>query len=96
MIDLSSKLQLTKGRLFDAFKREKAEHKAKSEDDSDEEPELHLIDVSNLLHSLFYNCEVYFNNTMVYNVIGIYSHTAQISNEFNSSVVSSKAILACH
>ena len=33
------KLRLFKGRLFDAFKKEKAEHKAKSEEDSDEEPE---------------------------------------------------------
>ena len=32
---LSLKLQLFKGRLFDAFKKEKAEHKAKSEEDSD-------------------------------------------------------------
>ena len=37
---LSLKLQLFKGRLFDAFKKEKAEHKAKSEEDSDEEPQL--------------------------------------------------------
>ena len=34
---LSLKLQLFKGRLFDAFKKEKAEHKAKS--DSLEEPQ---------------------------------------------------------
>ena len=32
---LSLKLQLFKGRLFDVFKKEKAEQKAKSEDDSD-------------------------------------------------------------
>ena len=35
---LSLKLQLFKGRLFDAFKKEKAQHKAKSEDGWDEEP----------------------------------------------------------
>ena len=39
---LSLKLQLIKGRLFDAFKKEKAEHKAKSEEDSDEEPQNYL------------------------------------------------------
>ena len=38
-IYLSLKLQLFKGRLFDAFKIEKANHKAKSEVDSHEEPE---------------------------------------------------------
>ena len=39
---LSLKLQLFKGRLFDAFKKEKAEHKAKSEEDSDEEQQTYL------------------------------------------------------
>ena len=93
---LSLKLQLFKGRLFDAFKKEKAEHKANSEEDSDEEPQTYLTYVNNLLHSLFSNCEVYFNNTMVYNANGLYPHKAQISNEFNSSAVSNKGILACH
>ena len=46
---------LFKGRLFDAFKREKAEHKAKWEDDSDEEPDPYLTYVNNILHSLFSN-----------------------------------------
>ena len=64
---LSLRLQLSKGRVFGAFKIEKAEHKKKSEDDSREEPDPSLIYVSNLPHSLFSNCEVYFNNTMVYN-----------------------------
>ena len=83
----SSKLQLFKGRLFDAFKKEKAEHKAKSEEDSDEEPQPDLIYVNNVLHFLFSNCEVYFNNTMVYIANGLYPHKAQIWNEFNSSAV---------
>ena len=74
---LSSKLQLSKERLFDAFKNEKVEHKAKSKDDSDEEPQSYLNYVNNLLHTLFSNCEVYFNNTMVYNANGIYPHKAQ-------------------
>ena len=71
---LSLKLQLFKGRLFDAFKNEKAEHIAKSEEDSDEEPQTYLTYVNNLLNSLFSNCEVYFNNTMVYNANGLYPH----------------------
>ena len=33
------KFQFIKVRLLDAFKKEKAEHEAKSENDSDEEPE---------------------------------------------------------
>ena len=54
-IHFSLKLHLFKERLFDAFKKEKAEHKAKSEDDSDEETEPYLTYVSNRLHSLFSN-----------------------------------------
>ena len=93
---LSLKLQLFKGRLFDAFKKEKAEHKAKSEEDSDEEPQTYLTYVNSLLHFLFSNCEVYFYNTIFYNANGLYPHKAQMSNEFNSSAVSNKGILACH
>ena len=74
----------------------KKKHKAKSEENSDEEPQTFLTYVSNLLQSLFSNCEVYFNITMAYNANGLYPHKAQISNEFNSSAVSNKRTLACH
>ena len=43
---LSLKLQLFKKRLFEAFKIEKAEHKSKSEEDSDEEPQTYLTYVT--------------------------------------------------
>ena len=33
---------------------------------------------------------------MVYSANGLYPHKSQISNEFNSSAVSNKGILACH
>ena len=92
---LSLKLQFFKGRLFEAFKKEKLEHKIKSEEDSDEELQTYFTYLSNLLKSLFFNSEVNFNNTMVYNANGLYPNKAQISNEFNSSAVSNKGILAC-
>ena len=76
--------------------KKKNQNKAKSEEDSDEEPQTFLTYVNILLHSLFSNCEVYFINTMVYNANGLYPHKAQISNEFNSSAVINKGILACH
>ena len=56
----------------------------------------YLTNVNNLLHSLFSNCEVYFNNTIVYSANRLYLRRAKISNEFNSSAVSHEAILACH
>ena len=58
-IQLSLKLQLFKRRLFDAFKRDKAEHKAKSDDDSDEEPEPDLNYAHNLLNSLLPNFDFF-------------------------------------
>ena len=93
---LSLKLQLFKGRLSEAIKKEKAEHKAKSEEYSDEEPKTYLTYVNNLLHSLFSNCKVYFNDTMAYNANGLYPTKAEMSNEFNSSAVSNKGILECY
>ena len=57
---LSLKLQLFKGRLFDAFKKEKAEYKTKLVEYSEEEPPSYLAYVNNLLRSLFSTCEVYF------------------------------------
>ena len=39
---ISLKLQLFKGRVFDVFKRAKADLKTKTEDESDKKPELHL------------------------------------------------------
>ena len=56
---LSLKLQLFRGKLFDAFKKEKAEYKAKLENDSDEEPQTYLTYVNNLPYSLFSNCDFF-------------------------------------
>ena len=92
---LSLKLQLFKGRLFDAFKKEKSELEAKSMENTDEETPTYLTNLNNLLHSLVSICKIYFDNTMVYNANGLYPHRAQISNEFNSSAVSKKVIPAC-
>ena len=87
---LSWSFNYSRGRLFDAFENEKSEHKANSEDDSDEEPEPYLNYVNNLLHSQFSNSEV----SMAYNVNGFYPHKAQISSDFNLSALSNKIILA--
>ena len=82
--------------MFEAFKKEKAEHKAKSEEDLEEEAQTYLNYVNIILHSLFSNCEVFSINTMAYNANGLYPHEAQILNKFNSSAVSNKGLLACH
>ena len=38
--------------------------------------------VNNTMHSLFSNCQVYFNNEQVYKPNGPYAHKSFISNEF--------------
>ena len=91
MIDthLSSRLLLVHGSFLDGFKKEKSEHKAKS----DQKPEFFFYVISNLLDSLVSNYEVYFNKTSVYNDNGSCNHKAQISYDFNSSAVSVRRIL---
>ena len=41
--------------------------------------------VSNYMHSLFSNCEVYFNNEQVYTSNGLYAHKSFLSNEFSGT-----------
>ena len=57
---------------------------------------LNYFFVITVLHFLFSNCEVEFNNTMVYETNGLSPHEAQITNELNSSSLTNKGILACH
>ena len=78
------------------FKREQEEHKAKSEDDSDEEPRPYLISLHNVLQSLFSVCEDYSNTTMVYNANRLYPHGNQVLNKVKSSAVSNKEFIAGH
>ena len=52
--------------------------------------------VNNILHSLFSNCEVFVNNTQIYNSNNLYPHKAFISNEFNGAHAEYKGLLQCH
>ena len=52
---LSLNIHFFQGRLFDAFKKRKSHHKARAENDSDEEPEPDSTYVKNLLFSLLSN-----------------------------------------
>ena len=51
--------------------------------------------VNNTMHSLFSNCEVYFNNEQVYTSNGLYAHKAFISNEFSNTKGTKSSICAC-
>lgn len=52
--------------------------------------------VNNALHSLFSNCEVFFNNEQVYTSNGLYAHKAFISNEFSGTKGTKESISICH
>ena len=95
-IHLQIKVGLQKGRLFDDFMK-KDEHGNSDMGMSFTDGDLYyLTHVSDLLHSLFSNCEVYLNNQQVYNSNGLYGHRALISNKFNASTRNNEGILACH
>lgn len=70
--------------------------RVKNEDNEVEEDELHIFPTNNFMHSLFSNCEVYFNNYQIYNSNGLYPHKALISNEFNATHPEYAGILQCH
>ena len=52
--------------------------------------------VNNIMHSLFSNCEVYFNNEQVYTSNGLYAHKALISTEFSGTKGVKDSISYCH
>ena len=51
--------------------------------------------VNNTMHSLFSNCEVFFNNEQVYTSNGLYPHKAFVSNEFSGTKGTKESISFC-
>ena len=85
---MALKLKFVKGRGYDTYesKEKKKEHKDESvvftetgNDDSEEEEVARVTYVNNIMHSLFSNVEVYFNNKQIYNSNGLYSHKSSRS-----------------
>lgn len=60
----------------------------------DELDQHHIIPVNNLFHSLFSNCEVFFNNELVYSSNSLHAHKALISNEFNGRHDENKGLMS--
>ena len=102
---LALKLELVKGRGFDTYKVKEAkkEHKvddAITEDSdndttNDEDTVPFISHVNNIMHSVFSNVEVYFNNQQIYNSNGLYAHKAYISNNFKGAISEYKGVLHC-
>ena len=51
--------------------------------------------VNNTMHSLFSNCEVFFNNEQVYTSNGLYPHKAFVPNEFSGTKGTKESISFC-
>ena len=89
---LALKIRLVKGRGFDTYKttKKKEEHEEdtayteRGDNDvefiEEDEGVPHITHVNNILHSIFCNAELYFNNHQIYNSNGLYAHKSHISN----------------
>ena len=51
--------------------------------------------VNNILHSIFFNVEVYINNQQIYNSYGMYVHKSYIYNNFRGAISGYKGVLHC-
>ena len=51
--------------------------------------------MNNILHSIFYNVEVYINNQQIYNSNGLYAQKPFISNNFKGAISEYKGVLHC-
>ena len=102
---LALRLKFVKGRGYDTYesKEEKKEHKDESvvftetgTDDGEEEEDVARVTyVSNIMHSIFSNVEVYINNQQIYNSNGLYAHKSYISNHFQAAISEYKGVLLC-
>ena len=99
---LTLKLKLVKGRGYETFiskevKREQKEQ-LKADVETEEEqkiPVLFVIYVNKILHSIFYNVDVYINNQQIYNSNGLYAHKPLISNNFQGTISEYQEVLNC-
>ena len=76
-------------------KDQKEERNAEEEKTAAEAPDLIVIQVNIILHSIFANVEVYINNQQSYNSNGFYAHKSYISNNFKGAISEYKGFLHC-
>ena len=106
LLYLGLKINLVKGSGFDNYKTtEKKEHEedtlfTETGDDGVEFKEegegvLHITHKKNILHSIFYNAELYIINHQIYKSNGLYAHKSHISSNFKSTLADYKGVLHC-
>ena len=83
-------------------KEKKKQHKDESvaftetgSDKEEQEEVVRVTYVNNIMHSIFSNVEVYFNNQQIYNSNELYTHKSYISNNFKAALSEYKRVLHC-
>ena len=99
---LALKLKLVRGCGYETYntkevkKEHKEEAKAEEEETAEDDAPVPLVThVNNILHSIFSNVELYFNNQQIYNSNGLYAHKSNISNNFKGTISEYKGVLHC-
>ena len=77
-------------------KEHKEEAKAEEEETAEEEAPVPLVThVNNILHSVFFNFDVYINKKQNYNSNGLYAHKSCNFNNFKGAISEYKGVLHC-
>ena len=101
---MALKLKFVKRRGYDTNESKEIKKEQKDEsvaftetgDDEEEQEEVARVAyVNNIMHSIFSNVEVYFNNQQIYNSNGLYAHKCYISNKLKAAISGYKGILHC-
>ena len=100
--NLALKMKFVKSRGGETFGSQEVrkEHKQETKGDDamegvDKSPVPLVIQVNNILHSVFSNIEVYINNQQSYNSNGLPAYKLYICNNFKGGVSKNKGVLYC-
>ena len=104
---LAPKIEPVKGSGFDTYKTTEKENEQKEgtvfTETGDDDVEFieeakgvpHITHVNYILHSIFYNAELYINNHQIYNLNGLYAHKSHNFNNFKNTFTDYKGFLHC-
>ena len=102
---LALRLKFVKGLGYDTYEsgENKKEYDEESvvfsetgtDDEEGQEEVARVTYVSNILHSIFSNVEVYINNQQIYNSRGLYALKSYISINFKATISEYKGVLHC-
>ena len=102
---LAWKLTFVRGRGYEIFDRKqtkkeheedtKADEQATATEEDQEAPVPVVNHVNNILHSIFYNVEMYINSQQFYNSNGVYEHFSYLSNNCNGVISEYEGVLHC-